>query len=316
MKQVIVFGSMNMDLSICCDVLPAKGETTFGNGFIQTPGGKGANQAVAAARMGVDTHMLGKVGQDFFGSTLRQSLLDAGVQCQYLQEDGSHSGVAMIIRSQGDNRIICDYGANYESKAQDLFPMMESLARPGDIFLTQLECHPEVTYAMLNRAKELGMTTILNPAPARVLPESLYAALDYIIVNQTECEILTGCYPPDENSCAAPLSELHRRGVAVPLITLGERGSVLLANGTIRFQPSFSVPDVDTTAAGDAFIGVFSSALAREEPLDQAILLATKAAAITITRLGAQQAIPCLEEVNQFITKEGGICYEENTPDN
>lgn len=300
MKKVIVFGSLNIDLSIRCPAVPAKGETIEGSDFLRTPGGKGGNQAVASARLGAETHMLGCLGNDLFGEEVYHSLTAAGVCCDNLLRNGKSTGVAVILRCEEDNRIICDYGANHAITADEVLPLLGALASPGDIFLTQLECRAEETFKLLYAAKEIGMVTILNPAPAQILPMPLYAALDYLIANQTECHILTGMLPNRREDCQDALQLLQERGVAVPLITLGKEGSTCYMGKQFYGVPSFRVQNVDTTAAGDAFIGAFACALARDTELSEAMVFATRAAAMTITRLGAQQSIPTLDELEQF----------------
>lgn len=300
MKKVIVFGSLNMDLSIHCAALPSQGETVQGDGFCRAAGGKGANQAVAAAKLGAQTYMLGMIGNDSFGDGLQQALSDAGVHSEHLLIGTQASGVAVVLRSEGDNRIICDYGSNYEVVAEDIAPLMTSLAQPEDLFLAQLECQPEQTYKVLHLAKKMGLTTIFNPAPAQPLPERVYFDLDYLIVNQSECQILTGIYPSTRGACNEPLQILSKRGVGAIVITLGKMGSVCLLEGQIYYVPSYRVENVDTTAAGDTYIGAFASALSRGETISEALDFATRAAAMAITRAGAQPSIPSLEELNYF----------------
>lgn len=300
MKKVIVFGSLNMDLSIHCSILPAQGETVRGDGFCRAAGGKGANQAVAAAKLGAAAYLLGMLGNDLFGESLQQALADAGVNSEHLLIGKQSSGVAVVVRSEGDNRIICDYGANYEVMAADIAPIMTSLGSPGDLFLAQLECRPEQTYQLLKLAKTIGLTTIFNPAPARPLPEHVYSDLDYLIVNQSECQILTGIYPDGRAACDEPLQILKNRGVGTVIITLGKAGSVCLQEGHISYVPSYRVQNVDTTAAGDTYIGAFASALSRDEKIDEALEFATRAAALAITRAGAQPSIPTMAELRLF----------------
>lgn len=300
MKKVIVFGSLNMDLSIHCAALPAQGETIQGECFCRAAGGKGANQAVAAAKLGAESYMLGMLGNDDFGRELEQALECAGVHKEHLLIGKQVSGVAVIVRSQGDNRIICDFGANYEVTAQDVEPILADIGRPGDLFLAQLECQPQESYALLRQAKTMGLTTIFNPAPARPLPEDLYPCLDYLVVNQSECEIITGIYPATRAACEKPLRLLKGLGVGAVVLTLGKQGSISLIGDEIHYVPSYHVKNVDTTAAGDTYIGAFASALARGEEMSAAMEFATRAAAMAITRAGAQPSIPTLKELEQF----------------
>lgn len=300
MGKVFVFGSLNMDLCMHCKEIPRQGETLAGEGFFTAPGGKGGNQAVAAAKLGAETYMLAKVGQDLFGDMLLESQEKSGVHCEYILRGGSRSGVAIILLSGGDNRILCDYGANLQLTAAEALPVLQKLAQPGDLLLTQLECDMDETFQMLRGAKEMGLATLLNTAPAHTLPARVYADLDFLVVNQTECEVLTGIFPTGEADSRKPLEMLSQRGAAAALVTLGKAGSACLHRGNLHFVPTLPVKLADSTAAGDAYIGAFACALSKGNSLSQAMTFATRAAAVTITRIGAQQAIPTLEELRQF----------------
>lgn len=293
--QVIVFGSLNMDLSIECDRTPLIGETLLGRNFITNPGGKGANQAVAAAKLGGCVHMLGAVGADAFGDQMVASLAEAGVRCERIAVvDDKPTGVAVIERVGGDNCIIVDSGANLHPDSAFVESRLDEIAHPGDVFLAQLECDFETTVAALCRAHDRGLCTVLNPAPARALPLDLYPSLDVIVVNETECEILTGVYPDGPSSIRRVLGVFEERGAHCALITLGERGSVLGAAGsdTILHAEPLTVDVVDTTCAGDTYLGAFVAARADGASNEAAMDLATRASALAITRIGAQQSIP------------------------
>ena len=302
-KKVIVFGSLNMDLSISCESMPSLGETLKGGHFLQNPGGKGGNQAVAAAKLRAATYILGKVGNDIFGDELKKALISYGVNCDYLLEGPSSSGVAVIIRTSGDNRIIIDPGANSTLTTYEITPLLKDLADPNDIFVTQLECPKETTFNLLKLAKELGMKTIFNPAPADKLPISLYNYVDYLVVNQTECEMITGILPTDEKECTKALGILASYNL-IPIITMGIMGSMAIENGEVIKIKSMTVKAVDTTSAGDTYIGALASCLSTDKSLKEAMDFAAKAAAITVTTVGAQKSIPTLECVQSFNFEE------------
>ena len=196
MSKVIVFGSLNMGLSIESDHMPQLGETIMGRRFIINPGGKGANQSVAAAKLGADVVMLGAVGLDPFGDQMIATLVEQGVRCDLIERVDAHpTGVAVITRVSGDNFITIDPGANLSGDLTYVEQVLKEEAQAGDVFLCQLECDFDTTMDAIKSAHECGMYTVLNPAPARALPEWVYEHIDLVVVNESECEILTGIYP-------------------------------------------------------------------------------------------------------------------------
>lgn len=304
MKKVIVLGSLNMDLTIQCSNLPKNGETINGSDFFVNPGGKGGNQAVSAAKLGAETHMIANIGNDIFGDQLLEALKKYGVNTDgVLRDEHEASGVAMIIRSHGDNRIILGNGANHTLPVETMKEKLKEIANPGDIFLTQLENDYPLVREALSLAKELSLYTILNPAPARMLDEEVYQNLDMIVVNQSECELLTGIYPEDEDTCMEAMHTFEKRGVSA-IITLGTHGSMSNAFHQTLFVPACKVKTVDTTGAGDSFIGALCSCLAKDIPMPEAMEFATRVAAITVTRKGAQSSIPYKEEVESYFKEE------------
>lgn len=305
MGKVIVFGSLNMDLTIECDAMPQAGQTVEGRNFLTNPGGKGGNQAVAAAKLGAPTWMIARVGQDLFGEQVRLALEGAGVDCTYVdRSDCNNTGVAVITRCGGDNRIILNAGANHEMCGKDVVAILDRLAEPKDIFVTQYECEQRAVIDALSAARSHRLFTLFNPAPARPIPAEAYANIDLIVVNQTECEFLTGLYPRDKASCRNALSRFKAMGVGGAIITLGEKGSVCRMGDDVILVDSYSVPNVDTTAAGDSYIGALACALVRGNNVEQCMRFATKVAALTITRQGAQQSIPYLNEVEAYFKEE------------
>lgn len=298
MSKVVVFGSLNMDLSIESDHMPVMGETIMGRCFITNPGGKGANQAVASAKLGAEVVMLGAVGEDAFGDQMIAALAEEGVQCDRIERVRDlATGVALIIRVQGDNFIVLGSGANAAPSAESVRASLDEVARGGDVFLAQLECDFDATMEALRDAHDRGMYTVLNPAPARQLPEWVYSCLDMVVVNESECEILTGLYPEDEASAKAAMEKLSSFGVGTVVVTLGERGSVVLSRGKLLSSVPPKVDAVDTTCAGDTYIGALVASYARGVTIESAIELATKASAMATTKIGAQQSIPHLEDV-------------------
>lgn len=299
MPKALVFGSMNMDLSICCARIPAAGETIDGDSFITNPGGKGANQAVAASRMGAPVTMVAAVGDDTFGSVLLGCLDGAGIDVSAVRTVTEvPTGTATIIRVDGDNRIILDHGANYCLSSADVCDAVDRFGEPGDVFLTQFECEPDATAAALAHAHDRCLFTMVNPAPARPIPDDFWRSVDYLCMNETECESITGDFPfgPEDASMAA--RKIAGKGVSQVVVTLGSKGSYGYDRGEECFVPARCVDAVDTTAAGDTFIGAMVSGHLMGMGFRESMELATCASALTVQRVGAQQSIPSLAEVN------------------
>ncbi|MCI1480234.1 MAG: ribokinase [Eggerthellaceae bacterium] len=298
MSNVVVFGSLNMDLSIASDHMPVLGETVIGRDFITNPGGKGANQAVAAAKLGADVTMLGAVGTDAFGDQMIAALAEYGVQCDHLLRTAEAStSVALITRVNGDNFITIDSGANMVPRIDCVRRSIDALARGGDVFLCQLECDFDTTMEALRYAHERGMYTVVNPAPARELPLDVYPFIDLLVVNECECETLTSIFPDDERAIRAAMEELASAGTGAMAITLGARGSMVYDQGAIIESVPSAVHAVDTTCAGDTYIGALVAGYARGLTMEEAVAIATKASALATTKVGAQQSIPLLADV-------------------
>lgn len=300
MPKVIVFGSMNMDLSIDAPRMPAAGETLSGSGFLTNAGGKGANQAVASARLGARTHMIAAVGADAFGRELVAGLEGAGADCALVRRlEGTSTGVAVIVRIAGENRIVLSAGANHALAADDVIADLRRVAEKGDVFLTQGECGPAATEAALRSAHDLGLYTVYNPAPARPAPDDLWPSVDLVCLNETECQIICGVLPTDDETCLEAARLLRAKGAGVVVITLGAAGSFGLgADGAVLRVPAARAPEVvDTTGAGDTFIGALVAGRVRGLSLEEAMRWGAAASALTVSRLGAQQSIPTAEEV-------------------
>ena len=301
MKQVVVFGSLNMDLTIQCSRMPLAGETVEGSNFLSNPGGKGGNQAVAAAKSKAPTRMIACVGDDVFGREILEGLTQYQVDCEAVRVSSrGQTGVAMITCHEGDNRIILSSGTNHELRVQDVKEALERIASPGDLFVTQYECHKETVLESLRTARQMGMYTIFNPAPAKSIPRESYPDIVLLVVNQTEAQFQTGIFPEGEESCRAAIQAMLAMGAGQVIITLGSGGSIFNVGEELRLVSAYKVEVVDTTAAGDTYIGALAARLAEGRQLEESVEYATRAAALTITRYGAQQAIPYKEEIENF----------------
>ena len=287
MKKIFVVGSINTDLVITAPYMPQKGETLTGGGFFTARGGKGANQAVAAARLGGDVYMCGCVGDDAFGQEALDSLKKDGVDvsCVRVVEKTS-TGTAVIVVVDGDNQIILDKGANDCLRKEDIDKALEK-AEEGDLYLTQLENPIAVIGYGIQKAKEKGMLVLLNPAPANKEISPYLPYCDMVIPNETETEILGG------------IEALQGNGRTV-IQTLGSKGYSIFLDGEEKSYPCIEIKAVDTTAAGDTFCGGLCAKLAQGETLEKAAAFGSKAASIACTRQGAQPSIPTKEEVDNF----------------
>ncbi|KQQ63791.1 ribokinase [Pseudomonas sp. Leaf129] len=302
--NVLIIGSLNMDLVAQAERLPRAGETLLGQSFATVPGGKGANQAVAAARLGGQVAMIGCVGADAYGQALRQALVDEGIDCQGVREaEDVATGIAMIVvDASSQNAIVIVAGGNGQLESTDI-ERFDSLLQAADVVVCQLEIpYPVVAFA-LQRAHEAGKTVILNPAPVTgPLPSQWLGWIDYLIPNETEAQAMTGLAVNSVAEAEQAASLLREAGAGKIIVTLGERG-VLFAEGVqSRHSPGRKVQAVDTTAAGDTFVGGFAAALARGLDESQAIAFGQAAAALSVTRAGAQPSIPTLAQVEQVLS--------------
>jgi ribokinase len=290
-----VVGSLNMDLVARAPRLPHPGETLAGSSFAQVAGGKGGNQAVAAARLGAHVAMLGCVGTDANGAQLRAGLAAEGIDCAALETSPSApTGVALIVVDDGSqNAIVIVAGSNGEVSAETI-ARHETVLAAADVVVCQLETPPDAVYATLATAARLGKTVILNPAPATgPLPAEWFGLIDYLIPNELEAATLTGLPVESPADAAVAAAALRRAGARNVLVTLGARGvHAALEGADAVLYDAPKVAAVDTTAAGDTFIGGLAAQLAQGEPLDAAIRFAQRAAALSVTRAGAQTSIP------------------------
>lgn len=300
-KKILVVGSANTDLVISADHFPLPGETMFGHGFMTNHGGKGANQAVASARLGGDTVFIGKVGDDQFGHSTVEMLRAEGIDVSALGVSAdAPSGVAIIttLTTTGENSIVLDAGANAQLSAADV-QQAESLFSEASIVLMQLETPVEALVEAAALGKKYGAYVVLNPAPApkEPLPQSLLQNVDLLIPNETEASYISGVEVKGEADIPQAMDEIQKLGVKDVIITVGSKGVCARLDGKLIQVPAFKVKAVDTTAAGDTFCGALCVALSEGKSLPDAILFGNKAASISVTRRGAQMSMPHLDEV-------------------
>jgi ribokinase len=299
MHDILVIGSLNADLVVRAPHFPQPGETISGDDLQIIPGGKGANQAVAAARQGVSVAMVGCVGNDSFGPFLLESLKSDNVDIQSISTDDSATGTAIIVvDANGQNSIVLSAGANGKITPKDI----EALKVDAKILLLQLEIPLETVVYAAKWGKQKGMTVILNPAPACPLPDELISSIDYILPNESELCLLSGVPVTDIASAESAARSLLARGAKHVIVTLGQKGALFVSSQLTTQVNPYKVEVVDTTAAGDAFIGGFASALLRGADMEEAVKYANACGALATTRFGAQPSLPTKEEVKKFIS--------------
>ncbi|BAL78361.1 ribokinase [Bradyrhizobium cosmicum] len=298
MGRVFVAGSINMDVVATADRHPKVGETVAGKQVLYFPGGKGANQAVAASRLGAQTTLIGRLGKDSFGAELKAFLADQGIDLGYLQETAeAHTGTAIITVAASDNTIVVIPGSNALVAADDVrvVPLLK-----GDVAVSQFEIPLPTIAVFFQRAREAGATTVLNPAPAQTMSRELLALVDVLVLNETELGFLAGVELSEDDSAARIIEvarRLQARADQTICVTLGKRG-VLARAGSEEFAvPGRAVKAVDTTGAGDCFVGALAAQLADGVALRTALTFANAAASISVQRMGAGPSMPTAAEV-------------------
>ena len=303
LMKIVVVGSLNMDLVVKIPRIPSPGETLLGGEFKTHPGGKGANQAVAAARMGGEVYMVGCTGDDAFGRELRSTLEKDGINTSgVFVHPTAATGVALIqVDSQGRNSIAVAPGANYKLTDSDVKNAFEKIGH-FDILVVQFEIPMETVYAAVKLGAQTGARIIVNPAPAQVLPPDVLSLVDYLIPNEFELATILKKSGMTKEDIHENVSQIRAFGCKNCIVTLGKDGSMIVDNaGNETHIPAYSVQAVDTTAAGDCFVGALAVGLSEDKPLAEATRFASAAASISVTREGAQPSIPAREEVQKFI---------------
>jgi len=303
----LVFGSLNMDLVTRAAQLPQPGETLIGSQFFTTPGGKGGNQAVALARLGIATEMVGRVGGDSFGQELLAALRQAGVGCDRLRVQKSvHSGVAIIIVTEtGENQIIGVLGANGQMDASDVDRLLPLLPQ-ASVLLMQLEIPLGTVKLAATAARQAGVPVLLDPAPvpgASLQP--LYPLVDILLPNEVEASQLVGFAVTNQETAARAATQLQQQGASTVMIKLGAQGAFCATPDRAFFVPAFPVQAVDSVAAGDAFAGGLATALVEGLPLERAIAWGNAAGALAVRQVGAQSAMPDRATFDAFLAERG-----------
>jgi ribokinase len=301
-KRIVVVGSSNTDMIVRIPRIPRPGETVTGGEFSIASGGKGANQAVAAARAGGDVELIARVGNDLFGKQAIDGFSLNGIKTDHIVRDReTASGVALIfVDRQGETSIAVVAGANMKLNANDIEAAEKSIAS-ANILLLQLEIPQETVKMAVKIAARHRMIVILNPAPWNPVDDELLRQITIVTPNKTEAEMMSGVKIESESDLASAAKIIQSRGVESVLITLGVRGAFLLGYGLRELIPAFKVQVVDTTAAGDVFNGALSVALAEEKPIREAVRFANAAAALAVTRMGAQPSAPFRNEIDEFL---------------
>ena len=301
--KIVVVGSVNADMVVKSDRIPAPGETVTGGDFVMAAGGKGANQAVAAARLGAKVTLVAKIGQDMFGDQAVENYRTEGIDTDLILRDpDSHTGVALIlVDNAGENLISVASGANHHLLPADVEQAAERI-RTADAVLLQLEIPIDTVRHTARLAAEAGVPVVLDPAPApsEPLDRELLAQVTYLTPNESEAQRLTGVEVVDERSARTAAAKLLDAGAQNVIITLGSKGALAAAPGRTVFVPGYPVDASDSTAAGDAFNGALATALARGLSIDEAVGEACLVGALSVTRLGAQPSLPTAAEVQSF----------------
>ena len=301
-SKIVVVGSSNTDMIIQVEHIPKPGETIIGGAFSIAAGGKGANQAVAAARAGGNVTLVARVGKDMFGKQAITAFVKDEIDIGHVKQDNdTPSGVALIfVDKNGENSIAVASGANANLSPADVQFARDSIAA-ADILLMQLETPLETIQAATQIASENNVRVILNPAPAQPLSDSILQQVSVLTPNESEAELLTGIPVKNEMDAETAAIALFDKGIETVLITLGSKGALVFDSNYRDLVPGFKVEAIDSTAAGDAFNGALAVALAEEKPLKDAVAFANAAGALSVTKLGAQPSAPSRNEIDLFL---------------
>lgn len=301
-SSLVVVGSTNTDMVIKCDRLPAPGETILGGDFFMNQGGKGANQAVAAVRLGIPVTLVAKLGDDIFGKQSLELFRKDGIDTRFVFTDPNHpSGIALItIDARGENCIAVASGANAALMPTDVEAALGSI-RAASMVLMQLETPVDTVAFVAAQARDAGVPVILNPAPATTIPSSLLQNVSVLTPNETEAQLISGVVIHDFTSAERAAAVIREKGVETVIITMGAQGALIATGGSTIMVPAPTVEARDTTAAGDVFNGALAVALCEGQSLEDAARFACHAAALSVTRLGAQASAPWRSEVEDFI---------------
>ena len=301
-KRIVVIGSSNTDMVIKSDRLPKPGETILGGSFMMNHGGKGANQAVAAARLGGNVTFVCKIGDDIFGNNALEMFRKEKIDTTHVGiVPETPSGIALInVDKQAENCIVVASGANNTLSNEDI-RQAEPAIKEASIVIMQLESPIEAISYAAQTAKKYGTTVLLNPAPApnQALPDELLANVDILTPNVTEAEIITGMRIADDDSAKEAIRAISAKGIKIVIITMGSKGALAYENNEFIHVPAYKVKAIDTTAAGDTFCGGLCVALSEGKSLKEAILFSSKASSISVTRMGAQCSIPFRSEIKE-----------------
>ncbi|MDY6820732.1 MAG: ribokinase [Deferribacterota bacterium] len=302
-NNIVVVGSSNIDLVIRAERLPKLGETLIGESFKIGFGGKGANQAVMASKLKAGVSMVTKLGSDIFGKETLNNFKNFNINTNYVYFADESTGVAPIfVDDKGNNFIVIVPGANWLLKPNDV-KIARDLIATSNILICQLEVPLETTLEALKIAKSAGILTLFNPAPARQLPSEIYRYVDIIAPNEVEAELLTGVDINSVEDAKKAAFKLFEKGVKNVLITLGDKGALSLENGNLNIIPAINVKPVDTTGAGDAFIGAFAYRYVITKSLEDSVKFANVAAGLSVRKMGTQVSFPTLDEVTSYYRK-------------
>ena len=303
--KIVVVGSSNMDLVVKTPRIPLPGETILGGDFLMTPGGKGANQAVAAAKLGAGVYFVAKLGKDIFGEQSLANFTKESIRTEYVTQTGdASSGVALItVDRSGENVIVVAPGANGTLSPEDVEKAQPAITSSGAV-VAQLEVPLETVECAARLAHRSGVPFILDPAPARALGPELLERVDVLTPNETEARILTGIDVTDEDSARLAAEKLLTCGVKAVVLTMGTKGFLLCEAGKLEFILAITIQAVDTTAAGDAFTGALAVGLAQGKTLRDAAVFANHVAALSVMTMGAQSSMPSAERVESFIQQK------------